>query len=147
MTPLFAALHHAAVLTLLVCTLVTIYQLRQPITVHSAQLLRSTDILNGIVATLVLVAGLVRVFYTEKGPGYYFGNGLFLAKLGFYGLASVLSLIPTLELRRWRAPLERGQVPDLSNRKRMTLCAVAYLQLAAIAAMAACATMVAQGRT
>ncbi|QTN30196.1 DUF2214 family protein [Rhodoferax sp. AJA081-3] len=147
MTTLFAALHHAAVLTLLVCTLVSIYQLRQPLTVGSARILRSSDMLNGIAATLVLVVGLVRIFYLERGWSYYFGNGPFLAKLGFYGLASMLSLVPTLEVRRWRAPLKHGQLPTLSDQKLTALRAVAYLQLACLAAMAICANMAANGQT
>ena len=146
MTTLFATLHHAAVLTLLVCTLVSIYQLRQPLTLPGARLLRTTDMLNGIAATLVLVVGLARVFYLEKGSAYYFSNGPFLAKLGFYGLASLLSLVPTLEVRRWRIPLQWGQLPSLSDQKLTALRAVAYLQLACLAAMAICANWAAHGR-
>lgn len=146
MTTLFATLHHAAVLTLLVCTLVSIYQLRQPLTVGGARLLRSTDMLNGIAATLVLVVGLVRVFYLEKGSAYYFGSGSFLAKLGFYGLASVLSLVPTLELRRWRVPLQQGRLPALSDQKMTAMRTVAYLQLACLAAMVMCANLAAHGQ-
>ena len=145
MTTLFAALHHAAVLTLLVCALVSIYQLRQPLTLPGASLLRKTDMLNGIAATLVLVVGLVRVFYLEKGSAYYFSNGPFLAKLAFYGLASVLSLVPTLEMRRWQIPLKNGQLPILSDQKMTTMRAVAYSQLACLAAMAACANFAARG--
>ena len=145
MTLLFAALHHAAVLTLLVCALVSIYQLRRPLTLPGANRLRKTDMLNGIAATLVLVAGLVRVFYLEKGSTYYFSNGPFLAKLAFYGLASVLSLVPTFEMRRWQISLKNGQLPILSNRKLITLRAVACLQLACLAAMATCANLTARG--
>lgn len=147
MSTLFATLHHAAALTLLVCTLVSIYQLRQPLTLQGARLLWQTDMLNGIAATLVLVVGLVRVFYLEKGSAYYFGNGPFLAKLGFYGLASVLSLVPTLEVRRWRIPLNKGQLPTVSDQKMTALRTVAYLQLVCLAAMATCANLAAQGQT
>lgn len=146
MTTLFATLHHAAVLTLLVCTLVCLYQLRRPLTVPGARLLRRTDMLNGIAATLVLLVGLVRVFYLEKGWSYYFGNGPFLAKLGFYGLASVLSLVPTLEVRRWRVPLQLGQLPTVSDQKLTAMRAVAYLQLACLLAMATFANFAAHGR-
>lgn len=147
MTTLFATLHHAAVLTLLVCTLVSLYQLRHPLTVRSARLLRSTDMLNGMAATLVLVVGLVRVFYLEKGSAYYFGNGPFLAKLAFYGLASMLSLVPTLEVRRWRTPLQQGRLPTVREQKLNALRTVALLQLACLAAMAMCANLAAQGHT
>ena len=147
MSTLFATLHHATVLTLFLCTLISIYQLRQPLTLRGARLLRQTDILNGIAATLVLVVGLVRVFYLEKGSAYYFGKGPFLAKLGFYGLASVLSLVPTLEVRRWRVPLNKGQLPTVSDQKLTALSTVAYLQLVCLAAMATCADLAAQGQT
>lgn len=145
MATLFATLHHTAVLTLLVCTLVSIYQLRQPLTLSGALLLRTTDMLNGIAATLVLVVGLVRVFYFEKGSAYYFSNGPFLAKLGFYGLASLLSLVPTLEVRRWRVPLQQRRLPTVSDRKMTAMCTVAYLQLTCLAAMATCANLAAHG--
>lgn len=146
MTTLFATLHHAAALTLLVCTLVSIYQLRQPLTMPGALRLRNMDMLNGIAATLVLVIGLVRVFYLEKGPVYYFSNGPFLAKLGFYGLASMLSLVPTLEVRRWRLPLQQGRLPAISNQRLTAMRTVAYLQLACLAAMATFANLAAHGR-
>lgn len=147
MSTLFATLHHAAALTLLVCTLVSIYRLWQPLTVQSARLLRNTDMLNGIAATLILVVGMVRVFYLEKGSAYYFANGPFLAKLGFYGLASVLSLVPTLEVRRWRIPLNKGQLPTVNDQKMTVLRTVAFLQLVCLAAMATCANLAAQGQT
>ena len=147
MSTLFATLHHAATLTLLVCTLFSIYLLWKPLTVQSARVLRNTDMLNGIAATLVLVVGLVRVFYLEKGSAYYFGNGPFLAKLGFYGLASVLSLVPTLEIRRWRVPLQTGQLPTVSDQKLTALHTVAHLQFVCLAAMATCANLAAQGQT
>ncbi len=147
MTTLFAALHHVAVLTLLICALTFIYQLRQPLTVAGARRLRTTDMVNGIAATLVLVVGLVRVFYLEKDPAYYFGNGPFLAKLAIYGLASLLSLVPTLEVRRWRVPLHNGQLPSVSEQQIAVMRTVAYLQLACLAAMATCANISARGGT
>ena len=145
MSTLFATLHHAAVLTLFVCTLVSIYQLRQPLTLRGARLLRQTDMLNGITATLVLLVGLVRVFYLEKGSTYYFGNGPFIAKLGVYGLASMLSLVPTLAVRRWRSPLQQGQLPTVSDQKLTAMRTVAYLKLVCLVAMAICANWAAHG--
>ena len=101
--------------------------------------------LNGIAATLVLLVGLMRVFYLEKGSAYYFSNGPFLAKLGFYGLASMLSLVPTLEVRRWRVPLHQGRLPTVSGQKLTAMRTVAYLQLACLVAMAICANWAARG--
>ncbi|MDP3650756.1 MAG: DUF2214 family protein [Rhodoferax sp.] len=145
MTTLFATFHHLAVLTILGCALMSIVQLRKPLDLNTARLLRNTDMLNGIAATLVLLVGLVRVFYLEKGAAYYFHNGPFLLKLAFYGLASVLSLVPTLEIFRWRVPLKRGLLPSVSRQNLARMRTVAYWQLACIFAMVACANLAARG--
>ncbi|WP_168224853.1 DUF2214 family protein [Rhodoferax aquaticus] len=146
MTHFFAAVHHLAVLTLLACVLISLHQLGQPLTVPHARRLRATDMANGLAATVVLVVGLVRVFYWEKGAAFYFHNGPFLAKLGLYGLASVLSLVPTVEMHRWRTALQRGLLPAVSRQKIALLRATAMLQLACLLAMAMCAYLAARGR-
>jgi putative membrane protein len=143
MTTLFAALHHGAVLALVACALFTLHHLWQPFTLRRAQALRKADMLNGLAATLVLVVGLIRVFYLEKGAAYYFGNGPFIAKMGLYGVASLLSLVPTLELRRWRAALQLGQLPVVADKKRTALRTVACLQLACLVGMAVCGSLAA----
>lgn len=145
MTALFAALHHTAVLALLGCTLMSIVQWRQPFDLSAARRLRAMDGLNGMAATLVLLVGLVRVVYLERGAAYYFHNGPFIAKLALYGLASVLSMVPTLEMLRWRVPLKQGQLPSLSPSKLTRLRSVAYLQLACLVAMMVCAYLAARG--
>jgi len=145
MTTLFATFHHLAVLTLLGCTVLSIVQLRRPWDLPRARLLRATDRVNGMAATLVLVVGLVRVMYLEKGAGYYFHNGPFLAKLALYGVASVLSLLPTLEIMRWRAPLKQGTLPMVPPRQWARMRTVATLQLLCIFGMAACANLAARG--
>jgi putative membrane protein len=145
MTTLFAAFHHLAVLVLLGGTLMSLWQLRKPFDISSARLLQKSDMINGIAATFVLLVGLVRVFYLEKGAAYYFSNGPFIAKLALYGLASVLSLVPTLEVFRWREPLKQGLLPEVSAQKLTRMCTVCYLQLACIFAMAFCANLAARG--
>jgi putative membrane protein len=145
MTTLFTTLHHLAVLTLLGCALTSIVQLRRPFDLPGAHRLRKVDMLNGLAATLVLLVGLVRVFYFEKGASYYFHNGPFIAKLSLYGLASALSLVPTLEILRWRVPLKQGLLPSLNPQKLARMRTVANLQLACILAMMVCANLAARG--
>ncbi|MBK6295379.1 MAG: DUF2214 family protein [Rhodoferax sp.] len=145
MTILFAALHHVAVLMLLGCSLVSIALWSRPFDLCVARRLHVTDMLNGAVATLVLLVGLVRVVYLEKGAAYYVHNGPFIAKLALYGVASVLSLIPTLEMMRWRAPLKQGRLPSLSPVKLTHLRGVAYLQLVCLLAMMVCANLATRG--
>ncbi len=145
MTTLFATIHHLAVLTLLGCTLASIVQLGRPFNLPRAHRLRTIDRLNGIAATVVLVVGLVRAVYLEKGADYYLHNGPFIAKLALYGVASVLSLVPTLEMVRWRASLQQAVVPTVPAHQWARLRVVAYLQLLCLFSMAACASLAARG--
>jgi putative membrane protein len=141
----FAAAHHIAVFTLLLCTLMTIRQLGQPFSLPRARLLSKVDMVNGVAATLVLVVGLLRVFYFEKDSTYYFHSGPFLAKLGFYGFASLLSVFPTIEIYRWRASLKSGLMPAVSAEKLKQMRVIAILQLACLVAMAVFANLAARG--
>lgn len=145
MNTLFAALHHLAVLMLLGCALTSIVQLQRPFTVARARLLRTVDRINGIAATGVLVVGLVRLVYLEKGADYYLHNGPFITKLALYGVASVLSLVPTLEIMRWRVPLQQAVLPTVPAHQWARLRVVAYLQLLCLFSMAACASLAARG--
>lgn len=142
---LFAFLHHLAVLTVLASALMSILHLRQSFDLVTARRLSRIDMINGLAATLVLVVGLVRVAYLEKGTDYYFHNGPFIAKLALYGLASVLSLVPTLEIMRWRAFLKQGQLPAVLPQKLILMRAVAYGQLACVIGMMVFAALAARG--
>jgi putative membrane protein len=119
--------------------------LRQSFDFVTARWLSRIDMINGIAATLVLAVGLIRVAYFEKGTDYYFQNGPFIAKLALYGLASVLSLVPTLEIMRWRAFLKQGQLPAVRPQKLIRMRAVAYGQLACVIAMMVFAALAASG--
>ena len=59
----------------------------------------------GMVATLLLVVGLMRVFQGIKGEDFYLHNPWFHAKLGAFVLAALLSVLPTLRFLRWRKAL------------------------------------------
>lgn len=113
--------------------------------IATAQRLRQVDLVNGTAATLVLVIGLLRLFYFGKGPSYYFLNLPFVFKLVLYGVASSLSLVLTLEVKRWGASLPLGLLPFLGDRKRSQLRMALGWQLACVLGMAACAVLAANG--
>lgn len=119
--------------------------LHRPWNIATAQWLRQVDSINGKAATLVLVIGLLRLFYYGKGPDYYFHNLPFVIKLVLYGAATGLSLVSTLEVKRWGPALSRGHVPVLSDRKRGQMRTALFWQLACVVGMAACAVLAARG--
>lgn len=119
--------------------------LRRPWDLVTAQRLRQVDIINGTAATLVLLIGLVRLFYCGKGVDYYFHNLPFIIKLVLYGVATGLSLVSTLEVKRWGPALARGHLPVLGDHKRSQMRTALVWQLLCVVGIAVCATLAARG--
>ena len=55
----------------------------------------------GMAAGLMLVIGICRVLWGEKGWDFYQSNPFFWAKLGTYILIGLLSVGPTIQFIRW----------------------------------------------
>jgi hypothetical protein len=77
---LFAFLHHLCAFTLVSAVAIEFMLIKQELTLASARRLQVTDLVLGIAAGALLVIGLLRVFFFEKGPSYYLHSGAFHAK-------------------------------------------------------------------
>ena len=119
--------------------------LHRPWDVATAQRLRQVDVVNGIAATLVLLIGLLRLFFYGKGANYYFHNPPFVIKLVLYGVAAGLSVVSTLEVKRWGPALRRGHLPELGDVKRSHMRMALGWQLVCVVGMAVCAVLAAKG--
>jgi putative membrane protein len=119
--------------------------LRQPFDAHTAKRLQQVDLVNGIAAALVLAIGLMRLFYFGKGATYYFHSLPFISKLVLYGVASGLSLVSTLEIKRWAVPLKSGRLPFVAEGKFGAMRSALGWQLACVVGMVMCAVLAAQG--
>ncbi|RGE42928.1 DUF2214 family protein [Comamonas testosteroni] len=76
------------------------------------QRLARLDMIYGIAAVIVLISGLVRLFWGVKGPGAYVASPLFHLKMTLFVVAVLLSLKPTFTFRRWKKTLDAtGQLP------------------------------------
>src|SRR5450631_47836 len=81
MSTLFAFLHHLCAFTLVSAVSIEFALIRGELTLSSARRLQVTDLVLGIAAALLLVIGLLRVFFFEKGADYYFHSHAFMTKL------------------------------------------------------------------
>jgi putative membrane protein len=125
---LLAFLHHLAAFTLLAA-------LAAELALFPDRRLRAVDAVYGASAGVLLVVGLVRVFYFEKGAAYYFANTLFLAKVAVFLAVALLSIYPTVMFRRAHlSPAQTGRV-------RLAL----RLQLAGVMAIPLFAALMAKG--
>jgi putative membrane protein len=69
--------------------------------------LLAADNLWGIAALLWIATGLGRVFFGGREPSFYWGNGLFWAKMTLFGLVFLLELAPMRTFIRVRAARRR----------------------------------------
>ena len=67
MAALFAFLHHVSAFTLFAALVVEFVLIRGTLTVESARKIQRADMIFGISAGVLLLVGLARVFYFEKG--------------------------------------------------------------------------------
>lgn len=134
MNSLFAFLHHLAAFTLVAALAVEFVLLRGELTGQRARQLLATDRVFGIAAGLLLLVGLARVAWFEKGAAYYFHSAPFIAKLPLLLVAALLSIYPTLQFLSWRRVLADGRAPLLSDEKRRRMRMLLHLELVAVVA-------------
>ena len=145
MTTLFAFLHHVCAFTLVGALAIEFALIRQELTLSSARRLQITDLVLGAAAGLLLAIGLVRVFFLEKGPDYYWHSHAFLTKFSLFVIIAFVSVIPTMEFLSWRGAITAGQVPVMAAGKRRLVTVIIHAELAAIAVILLCAAIMARG--
>ena len=102
MSAFFAFLHHLAAFALVSALTVEVVLLGGEMTLSAARRLQRADPALGISAGVLLVVGLARVLYFEKGAAYYFHNGAFLAKFAVFIVVALMSIYPTVVFLSWR---------------------------------------------
>ncbi len=145
MTTLFAFLHHLCAFTLVSALAIEFTLIRSELTLASARRLQATDLVLGIAAGALLVIGLLRVFFFEKGASYYFHSHAFLTKFSLFIIVSLLSIVPTMEFLSWRGAIKAGQVPAMEANRRKRVTAIIHVELAAIVIVLLCAAIMARG--
>ncbi len=145
MTSFLSFAHLVFAVLVLAGPVVSLILLRQPLDAKTANRLQQVDLINGMAATLVLVIGLMRLFCFGKGAPYYFHSLPFIGKLTLYVVASGLSRVSTLEIKRWVAPLRSGHVPVVGERKLRAMRTALGWQAACVASMVMCAALAAHG--
>ena len=145
MSTLFAFLHHLCAFTLVSAVAIEFVLIRQELTLASARRLQVTDMVLGIAAGALLFVGLVRVFFLEKGPDYYWHSHAFLTKFSLFVVIALVSIIPTLEFLSWRKAIGAGPVPAIDAKKRKLVTAVIHGELLGIVIILLCAAIMARG--
>jgi len=110
-----ASLHHIFAFTLTACLVYEFIAYRKGLTVEEARRIQRVDIAFGISAGLLLVVGLLRVFFFEKGVNFYTHNPVFWIKMSLFAIIGLLSIYPTLRFIKWNSALSAGQAPEIPD--------------------------------
>jgi len=145
MTPFLAFLHHLAAFALVAALAVEFILIRGEINLRTARKLQLVDMAFGMSSGVVLVVGLLRVFYFEKGASYYFHSAPFIAKLSLFAIVGLLSIYPTREFVSWAKSLKQGQMPTVAERKIASIRSVIHWELAGVVLILLCAALMAKG--
>src|SRR5262249_21845042 len=145
MSALFAFLHQAAAFTLVAALVIERVLTKDELTLNDARRILEADRVFGIAAGAVLVVGMLRVGFFEKGPAYYWHSAPFIAKLSLFAIVGLMSIYPTVQFLRWRKPLREGVLPVVPETKMQKIRAIIRLELAGVALIIACAAMMARG--
>jgi len=138
MNALFAFLHHVAAFALVAAIAVEFVLIRQELTVANARRLAVADMAVGISAGMLLVVGLLRVFYFEKGAAFYLHNAAFIAKMALFVAVALLSIYPTLKFLSWRkGRIDATAVPAIRR--------ILHLELVGVVLILLCAALMARG--
>lgn len=145
MSTLFAFLHHVFAFTLVSALAVEFVLIGQQLSPASARRLAATDAVLGAAATLLLIVGLLRVFFFEKGAAYYFQSPAFITKLTLFIVVALLSIVPTREFLSWRKAVKAGQMPAVADDRLRRVRWIVHIELAAVIVILLCAAIMARG--
>ena len=99
---LLLAISHHLVVFLLIAILAAEFALLRPgLGGPRIAQLAGVDAAYGAVAALVIVVGILRVIFGASGWQYYVGNYAFWGKMAAFLAMGLLTIQPTLAIRRW----------------------------------------------
>ena len=142
---IMAFLHHLAAFTLTAAIIYELVTFRRDLSLADARKIQRMDILYGVSAGVVVIVGLLRVFYFEKGAPFYAQNWFFWTKMAGFALAALLSIYPTIRFVSWRKFFAKNQVPEISDQEFSRIKLILRLEMFAIGLILFSAAMMARG--
>jgi putative membrane protein len=107
--------------------------------------IQRVDLAYGISAGLLVLVGLLRVFFFEKGVNFYVNNPFFWVKMVAFLLVGLLSIDPTIRYIRWNRTLRQNGVPEISEPEYKRTRVLLWLEVVGIAVILLAAPMMARG--
>ena len=140
-----AFLHHLMAFTLVACVVYEFIAYRRGLTFEEARRIQRADLMYGISAGLLLVIGLLRVFFFEKGPAFYGSNPFFWVKMDAFLVVGLLSIDPTIRYLRWNKIMKQNKVPEITEKEYKRTRLILSLEVIGLVVVLFGAAMMARG--
>ncbi len=101
---------------ILISTLILEYVLfEKSLSNNTAKLISQADVWYGISAVIIVISGLLKLFYFGKGSTYYINNSIFWGKMALFSIIGLLSIMPTIRFIKWRKKIKQGEGIQLNE--------------------------------
>jgi len=144
-TSLMAFLHHLMAFTLSACLVYEFIAYRKNMSFEELRRIQRADLAYGISAGLLLVVGLLRVFFFEKGVNFYIHSPFFWVKMAAFAIVGLLSIDPTIRYIRWNKTLGQNQTPEINDAEYRRTRLLLWLEIIGIAVILFAAPLMARG--
>ena len=118
---------------------------RKNMGIEEIRRIQRVDLAYGISAGLLLIVGLLRVFFFEKGVNFYMNNPFFWLKMTAFLLVALLSIDPTIRYIRWNRTLRQNAVPEISESEYKRTRFLLWLEIIGIGVILLAAPLMARG--
>jgi len=142
---LMAILHHIFAFTVTACVVYEFIAYRKGLTAEDARRIQRVDLAYGISAGLLIVVGLLRVFYFEKGSAFYLNNPVYWTKMTLFVIVGLLSIYPTVRFRKWEAAVRENRSPEILDDEHKRIRQLLWLQVIGLVLILLVAPMMARG--
>jgi putative membrane protein len=140
-----AVAHHLIVFALVVLVALEISLLKPPLDAARIARVARIDMIYGVLAVAIIIAGFVRASMAAKGWYYYSHNLFFWLKIGTFALIGLLSALPTALFLRWRraSKSDPAWLPPADELRRVRL--LLHIEAALFVPLIAFAAAMARG--
>ncbi|WP_109830595.1 DUF2214 family protein [Reichenbachiella versicolor] len=118
---------------------------KKELTLVDAKRIQQADMVYGLSAALVLIFGFIRVFFLEKGSGFYWSSPFFILKLTMFFSVGVLSIYPTVKIVKWQRSTYKGKIPIVTDREYKLISRILTFELIGLVLTVLCASLMAKG--
>ena len=140
-----AFLHHLFAFTLVACVVYEFIAFRKGLILEEERRIQRADLFYGISAGLLLIVGLLRVFFFEKGAAFYGQSPFFWVKMGAFLIVGLLSIDPTIRYIRWNKVINENNAPEISDKEFKRTRTILWLEVIGLAIIMLAAAFMARG--